>query len=123
MRTPFAHPLCGLRSRTLLARKGEGGSADGARGNGGGGTWKWEGRGKMLPHPTRYTKRVVYALFYFILLCLYYYIYSMEIKYQRQKKSKKAVFESEWRRNGQSGPDREIFAKSQRLASSQAQCT
>src|SRR6266702_2503192 len=67
-------------------------------------------------HPTQYTKHIIYMLFYFILLCLHYYIYSMEIKYHRQKKSKKAVFKSKWWRNGQSRLDHEISVKSQRLS-------
>jgi len=65
-------PIVALCLCTLLACKGEGGSVDGACGNRGGGMWKWEGQhGKMLPHPTQYTKHIIYMLFYFVCIIIF----------------------------------------------------
>src|SRR6266702_4964512 len=78
--TPFA----ALHSCTLLAHKGEGGEHGWC-------VWKqrgWHvemGGGAQEDAPTSDTIHETCCL-HIILLCLYYYIYSMEIKYQRQKK-------------------------------------
>jgi len=77
--TPFA----ALHSCTLLAHKGEGGEHGWCMWKQRG--WHVEMEGAQEDAPTSDTIHETCCL-HVILLCLYYYIYSMEIKYQRQKK-------------------------------------
>ncbi|KAH9045526.1 hypothetical protein EDB85DRAFT_2270442 [Lactarius pseudohatsudake] len=82
-----------------------GGARGGARGGRGRGHKRWGARGRGAGEAredarVRFNNRTRYlALFDFV----------------KHKTFKKSEYESEWRKNGQTGPDREISAKSQRL--------
>jgi len=91
-------------------------------------TWVWA---LKFPEPSWFTcyLHVIYALFMHYLCAMflsfhhifyirfYYSIYCRNKIWKRKESSKIAEFESEWRINGESGPDRGKCAESQRLSS------
>ena len=99
--SPSLHPF----SHAALHAKGEGTDSGGKREE------RAQEEGVFCPRVSNTCRHVVYVLFAVVLFKLCFTVLS----YTKDQNSPKAVFKIEWRKNRRGGPDREIFAKSQRL--------